>query len=299
MIMDSLGALALATEPPRMELMDRKPFGRVAPLINRAMWRNILGISLYQLTICLVLQFAGSKLFRAGMSELDRSAIIFNTFVFMQFFSEINSRRIENQNVFGGILRSYMFIAILGLTVVIQVGMIFLVGGTRVGRSIKIGRVNWEGWVTSLVCGVFVLPWGYLVRLWPLDWSIGPLDDDPTHRSKLEKLLRLGRNRGQALALEEEEEAADVDDGPLPEDDGAGARADGSPAAGEISPAKMKLRVFVHAVAFVNKISRSVRESEERRQKEISSDSLPRAQDTAASGRKDGIADMETRDKWT
>ena len=42
MIMDSLGALALATEPPSLKLMDRKPFGRSAPLVNQEMWRNIM-----------------------------------------------------------------------------------------------------------------------------------------------------------------------------------------------------------------------------------------------------------------
>ena len=47
MIMDSMGALALATEPPSDRLMDRQPFGRTAPLVNKQMWRNIIGVSTY------------------------------------------------------------------------------------------------------------------------------------------------------------------------------------------------------------------------------------------------------------
>ncbi|KAJ0442012.1 putative P-type Ca(2+) transporter [Helianthus annuus] len=40
-IMDTLGALALATEPPTDHLMDRTPVGRREPLITNAMWRNL------------------------------------------------------------------------------------------------------------------------------------------------------------------------------------------------------------------------------------------------------------------
>ncbi|RZB64955.1 Calcium-transporting ATPase 8, plasma membrane-type isoform E [Glycine soja] len=42
LIMDTLGALALATEPPTDHLMDRSPVGRREPLITNIMWRNLL-----------------------------------------------------------------------------------------------------------------------------------------------------------------------------------------------------------------------------------------------------------------
>lgn len=126
MIMDSMGALALATEPPRRELMKRKPFGRRAPLINRAMMRNIVGISLYQLVVCLILQYAGTRIFNidctdAEQCELEISSVIFNTFVFMQVFNEISSRRIDEFNVFQDIFKSYYFMAIIAITIVVQV----------------------------------------------------------------------------------------------------------------------------------------------------------------------------------
>ncbi|KAF0923380.1 hypothetical protein E2562_006285 [Oryza meyeriana var. granulata] len=43
MIMDTLGALALATEPPNDEMMKRPPVRRGDSFITRIMWRNILG----------------------------------------------------------------------------------------------------------------------------------------------------------------------------------------------------------------------------------------------------------------
>ncbi|KAK3435377.1 hypothetical protein EUGRSUZ_C00094 [Eucalyptus grandis] len=49
LIMDTLGALALATEPPTDHLMHRHPVGRREPLITNIMWRNLL-IQVWPLT---------------------------------------------------------------------------------------------------------------------------------------------------------------------------------------------------------------------------------------------------------
>ena len=42
LIMDTLGALALATELPTADMLLRKPYGRNDNLISGQMWRNIL-----------------------------------------------------------------------------------------------------------------------------------------------------------------------------------------------------------------------------------------------------------------
>ena len=47
LIMDTLGALALATEKPIEELMTKPPVGRTEPLITNIMWRNLLAQALY------------------------------------------------------------------------------------------------------------------------------------------------------------------------------------------------------------------------------------------------------------
>ncbi len=57
--MDTLASLALATEPPTEDLLDRKPYGRTKPLISRTMMKNIIGHAIYQLTVIFVLLFAG------------------------------------------------------------------------------------------------------------------------------------------------------------------------------------------------------------------------------------------------
>ena len=42
LIMDTMGALALGTEPPSPSLLNRRPYKRDASLISNVMWRNIL-----------------------------------------------------------------------------------------------------------------------------------------------------------------------------------------------------------------------------------------------------------------
>jgi len=47
LIMDSLGALALATEPPKKDLLKRPPYRRDEYIISRKMVKHILGNSIY------------------------------------------------------------------------------------------------------------------------------------------------------------------------------------------------------------------------------------------------------------
>jgi Ca2+-transporting ATPase len=59
LIMDTLGALALATEKRTEELMKKPPVGRTEPLITNIMWRNLLAQAFYQTAVLLTLQFKG------------------------------------------------------------------------------------------------------------------------------------------------------------------------------------------------------------------------------------------------
>ena len=86
LIMDTLGALALATEPPNDEMMKRPPVGRGENFITKTMWRNIIGQSLYQLVIMGLLMFDGKRLLHLQGPDADAilNTITFNTFVFCQ-----------------------------------------------------------------------------------------------------------------------------------------------------------------------------------------------------------------------
>ncbi|XP_059642567.1 calcium-transporting ATPase 2, plasma membrane-type [Cornus florida] len=130
MIMDTLGALALATEPPNEELMKRSPVGRTGNFISNVMWRNILGQSLYQFMVIWFLQTKGKALFGLDGpgSDLILNTLIFNTFVFCQVFNEISSREMEKIDVFEGILDNYVFVGVLSCTVFFQIIIIEYLG---------------------------------------------------------------------------------------------------------------------------------------------------------------------------
>ncbi|OAY72729.1 putative calcium-transporting ATPase 4, plasma membrane-type, partial [Ananas comosus] len=132
MIMDTLGALALATEPPNDEMMQRPPvrLRRGENFITRTMWRNIIGQSLYQLLVLGTLMFAGKRLLNLKGSDADSvvNTLIFNSFVFCQVFNEINSREMDKINIFRGIFRNWIFAAIITPTVVFQVIIVEFLG---------------------------------------------------------------------------------------------------------------------------------------------------------------------------
>ena len=59
LIMDSLGSLALATEPPHDNLLNRKPNSRQEYIINYLMWKHVLGQSMVLFTILLIIYLEG------------------------------------------------------------------------------------------------------------------------------------------------------------------------------------------------------------------------------------------------
>ncbi|BAT75681.1 hypothetical protein LR48_Vigan01g196800 [Vigna angularis] len=143
MIMDTLGALALATEPPTDDLMKRAPVGRRGDFINNVMWRNILGQSLYQFVVIWFLQTVGKWVFfiRGPNAEVVLNTLIFNTFVFCQVFNEVNSREMEEIDVFKGIWDNHVFIGVLGCTVFFQIVIVEYLG--TFANTTPLSLVQW------------------------------------------------------------------------------------------------------------------------------------------------------------
>ncbi|KAJ3702765.1 hypothetical protein LUZ61_006470 [Rhynchospora tenuis] len=161
LIMDTMGALALATDRPTKELMKKKPVGRTEPLITRVMWRNLLSQALFQVAVLLIFQFKGQQMF--GVSEKVNNTIIFNTFVFSQVFNEFNSRKLEKKNVFEDIFRNKMFLAIIAVTILLQVLMVEVLkrfAGTQM--------LNWEQWGICVGVAAITWPLGWLIKFIPV-----------------------------------------------------------------------------------------------------------------------------------
>ena len=92
LIMDTLAALALATDPPRDSVLNRLPEARNASIISVTMWKMILGQAVYQLAITFLIYFGREKVLpETGKYVLDDATIgtlVFNTFVWMQIFNQ-------------------------------------------------------------------------------------------------------------------------------------------------------------------------------------------------------------------
>jgi magnesium-transporting ATPase (P-type) len=76
LIMDTLAALALATEPPSDDLLLQKPYARNDQIVTPVMWRNIVGQALYQATTLIVLLFAGGDILSLPFTPYTQSIIV-------------------------------------------------------------------------------------------------------------------------------------------------------------------------------------------------------------------------------
>uniref|UniRef100_A0A9J8C5A9 Calcium-transporting ATPase n=1 Tax=Cyprinus carpio carpio TaxID=630221 RepID=A0A9J8C5A9_CYPCA len=171
LIMDTFASLALATEPPTEALLLRKPYGRNNPLISLTMMKNILGHGVYQLVIIFSLLFVGEKIFDIDSGRnaplhsppSEHYTIIFNTFVLMQLFNEINARKIHGErNVFDGIFGNPIFCSIVLGTFGVQI-VIVQFGG----KPFSCAPLNMEQWLWCLFVGVGELLWGQVIATVP------------------------------------------------------------------------------------------------------------------------------------
>lgn len=124
--MDTLASLALATEPPTEELLNRKPYGRTKSIISALMMRNIIGQAIYQLAVMFTILYAGQHFLEVestveklrhdphvGRELSEQFTLVFNAFVLMTLFNEINSRKLHGErNVFKGIFCNPFFYCI-------------------------------------------------------------------------------------------------------------------------------------------------------------------------------------------
>ncbi|KAI5348498.1 hypothetical protein L3X38_001385 [Prunus dulcis] len=169
LIMDTLGALALATEPPTDHLMDRTPVGRKEPLITNIMWRNLLVQAFYQVIVLLILNFRGISILRLthdpnrDHANKLKNTLIFNAFVLCQIFNEFNARKPDEFNIFKGITKNRLFMGIVAITLVLQVIIIEFLG-----KFTKTVKLEWNHWLISIVIAFISWPLAVVGKLIPV-----------------------------------------------------------------------------------------------------------------------------------
>ncbi|CAG8462122.1 26034_t:CDS:2 [Dentiscutata erythropus] len=166
LIMDTFAALALATDPPTPELLKRKPENREAPLITPLMWKMIIGQSIFQLAITLILLYAADDIVGHGVNEETLNTIVFNAFVMLQIFNEINCRNLDEKlNVFKNILSNRLFVVIFLITCIGQF-LIVQYGGEHAFQTVPLDIIQW---LACIGLGFLSIPVGIIIRLIPID----------------------------------------------------------------------------------------------------------------------------------
>jgi Ca2+-transporting ATPase len=96
-----------------------------------------------------------------SQSDLVRNTMLFNVFVFLQIWNEINCRSVRfDQSIFAGVTKSKMFMIIIGASTLIQV-LIVQFGGDFFSTT----PLSMNQWLLSVAIGSLVLPFGWLLRL--------------------------------------------------------------------------------------------------------------------------------------
>lgn len=168
LIMDSMGALALATEPPTEKLLKRPPINvshEKTRLISNRMWATILGQSAYQVGILLILVWAIPVFYEEVEARSDAHfTIIFNAFVWCQIFNEVSSRKVNGElNCFEGLHKNPMFIAIIIITILLQ----FLIV-QALGLFFHTVPLSPDLWLLCIVIGAVGMVNGFFLRAVPL-----------------------------------------------------------------------------------------------------------------------------------
>jgi len=180
LIMDSLASLALASEPPTEAQLKRPPVNRSASIITEQMWFNMLGQSVYQVIVVIILMFQRDWLPGVDEGPLPHEGpysrhytIIFNSFVLMQVFNEYNSRKLEGEwNILSGIQNNRLFIVVSLATMTLQV-IIVQALGVFGEKAFSVHRDGLTGvqWLVCLAFGAGPLVWQQIINVlkWVLD----------------------------------------------------------------------------------------------------------------------------------
>jgi len=126
--------------------------------------------------------------------------MVFNVFVLMQVFNEINARKIHNEvNVFEGIMKNTFFIVIVIGTFLVQVLLIEVPG---INTAFGCTHLTQDQWIACLLLGLSVLPLNVLFNmvppsLFPMAGGGLPPDDDEEEEEEAKPRVAGSKSKDQ------------------------------------------------------------------------------------------------------
>ena len=109
------------------------------------------------------------KLIITGDSDVEKNpamcrhyAFLFNTYVFLQIFNEINAKKLlpSENNIFAGLFDNFFFITVLLISMVFQVGFVQI---KPIASILKIVPMNAVEFFVSIGIGASCLIWGKFI----------------------------------------------------------------------------------------------------------------------------------------
>jgi calcium-translocating P-type ATPase len=163
LIMDTLGGLAFAGEPPRRAYMRQLPKSRDAKLITKESLCRILSSGFF--TVALSIWFLKSAYVRYRLSctgDAYRLSAFFAMFIFCGIFISFNSRT-SRIHLFSGLAGNKPFIAIMALISVMQ--LLFIYCGGEAFRTVPLRGADLAFAIfTALTVVPFDFVWKLILR---------------------------------------------------------------------------------------------------------------------------------------
>ena len=211
--MDTLAALALATEKPSYSIMKHPPVKKNDKIMTSVLWRQIYGMSAYIIVVMTILIVFGklmwgldyertTQFYDENNDPTDRTkhyTLLFNTFIFLHIFNEINCRTIgpNAYNIFRKIYTNWLFLAVIAATVAVQW---FFVNVLQ--RLINCTSLTSKEFATCIMIGMTTWVVAFALKLTPNKWlELIPSTVDENMKESGDPLMKIYSSQAKGKVL--------------------------------------------------------------------------------------------------
>jgi len=167
LIMDSAASIALASEPPTDQLLERPPTNRHDSIITKQMLMNMIGMAVYEVGVMVFLLWDYEWIPDLQPNSDDpitgsksrHYTMLFNIFVLLQVFNEYNARFLRGEwQIWRGLTQNPLYLMISFGTMVFQVVMV-QIAAPVLTHALKIHPEGLSGrqWLICLAFGIGTL----------------------------------------------------------------------------------------------------------------------------------------------
>ncbi len=154
MIMDTLGGLAFAGEPPLSEYMNEKPKRREEPILNGYMLNQIGVMTAFILTLCILFLKCGfvKEYFHYKENDIPFLTAFFTFFIFLSIFNCFNVRT-TRVKIFSNLWQNKIFLVIMCGVLCAQILFVYFGGELFRTTPLPLGELK-----IVILCALIVFP---------------------------------------------------------------------------------------------------------------------------------------------